>query len=179
MVPSMRRTRPDLIVPIHDRRKHRRILTLRNAAWTLGAIVVIFIGLTVYSELRRPTPGQYGGLMQRQAPPPLAVAPHVEPIREGAAVAEQSSADPMLMTPAARAQEFLAVQSPAPRVSTAPPAAPVALQPTQAEATPGQASLNGTHGRVAIVGDGKGGVTIVQTSSAPLPKLSGGIFRPQ
>jgi hypothetical protein len=173
MVMAMRRSRPDLIVPIHDRRQHRRILTLRNAAWTLGAIVVIFIGLTVYSELRRPTPGQYGGLMQRQAPAPVAVVPRVEPIREGAAVAEQPSADPMLMAPAARAQEFLGVQSPASRtlIDTSP--APIAV------GTPSRPTLAGAHRHVAIVGDGKGGVTIVQTTTAPLPKLSGGIFRPQ
>jgi hypothetical protein len=173
----MRRRRPDLIVPIRDRRQHKRILTLKNAAWVLGAVVVLFIGLTLQSEFRRSTPGQFGGLMQRQAPAPVTPSPRVEPIREGAAVAEQPSADPMLLAPAAREQEYLGVNRPAPRASATQPAA-LPLQPVQVDAAPHQPMLGHSSGHLAIVGDGKG-VTIVQTTTAPREKLSGGIFRPQ
>jgi len=172
----MRRRRPDLIVPIRDRRQHKRVLTLKNAAWVVGAVVVIFIGLTLHSEFRGSTPGEYGGLMQRQAPAPVTPPPRVEPIREGAAVEEQSSADPMLLAPAAREQEYLGVNRPAPPAHAAQPTA-VPLQPVQADAAPHQPMLGHSGGHLAIVGDGKG-VTIVQTTTQR-EKLSGGIFRPQ
>ena len=35
-----------------ERRQHLRIVTLKNAAWLLGGLIVLFIALSVWNELR-------------------------------------------------------------------------------------------------------------------------------
>src|ERR1041384_7907759 len=55
----MNRHRPDLIVPIKDRRQRKRYLTLKNFGWFMLAAVVIFIGITIRSEMRGRSSGDY------------------------------------------------------------------------------------------------------------------------
>jgi hypothetical protein len=166
----MARRRPDLIVPIHDRRKHRRIVTLRNFRNALLVFAVFFVALTVASELRKPVAGAYGRLVAREIGDDVARKP-VEVVTEAPPpVNDQTAADPMLLAPAARAQYLSELNTNAPA-----PATP--LTTAQAETlTPSFAApaARGTN-NIAIVG-GADGVTVVQHSRGK-PVLSGGFGR--
>jgi hypothetical protein len=59
--------KPDLIVPIRDRRQSKRYLTLKNFGIVVGVLVVIFVGISIRSEMRG-TSVDYGRLMQRELP---------------------------------------------------------------------------------------------------------------
>jgi hypothetical protein len=152
--------RPDLIVPIRDRRSRKRILTLRNFGWAALAGVLIFAGLTIESSMRNPkSDGEYGRLFGKQvsgqAPAVAKAAPDV--IKE-APVPDQTAADPTLVGAAARAQILEA------QPLTPPVPAPIAVP----------APMLGAD--VAIVGDANG-VTLTRTDTAARPKLGGGIFK--
>ncbi len=152
--------RPDLIVPIRDRRTRKRILTLRNFGWAALAGVLVFAGLTIESSMRNPkSDGEYGRLFGKQvsgqAPAVAKAAPDI--VRE-APVPDQTAADPTLVGAAARAQMLEA------QPLTPPVPAPVAVP----------APVLGTD--VSIVGDANG-VRLTRTDSAARPKLSGGIFK--
>jgi hypothetical protein len=71
----MSRHRPDLIVPIHDRRKHKRILTLKNFGIFVAVLVVAFVAISIRSEMRSLRPGDYGRLFRREVPPPVEPKP--------------------------------------------------------------------------------------------------------
>ena len=152
--------RPDLIVPIRDRRARKRILTLRNFGWTLLAGVLVFAGLTIESSIRKPkTDGDYGRLFQKQVSGQAAGVARAAPdVITEAPVSDETSADPTLVSAAARAQ-MLAAQ---PLMPPVPPPVSVPAPALGAD--------------VAIVGDANG-VAITRTDSAGRPKLSGGIFK--
>src|SRR4051794_12158620 len=118
----MRRRKPDLIVPIRDRRQGRRILTLRNLGSAALVLSVVFLVITIHSEMRKPAPGQYGGLFSRHIGPAEAAPPKpkLEVVTE-APVGDQPAADPTLLAPAAR-EQYLGVNAP----PAAPPPAPQA-----------------------------------------------------
>lgn len=143
--------RPDLIVPIRDRRQRKRYLTLRNFGIALAALLIAFILINIRSEMRGATPGDYGRLFGRQVPP---VGPKpIEVVREEPPpVADGTSPDPMLVERTAEAQ-WLEEQG-----TTAPVTASVR----------GQAE-------VAIVG-GAEGVTVVRKEKRR-PVLAGGFGR--
>jgi hypothetical protein len=160
------RHRPDLIVPIHDRRKRRRILTLKNFAIALIAFVVIFAGISIRSELRG-TNADYGRLMERELPPAATADKPVEVVTEAAPqpVPDATHADPMLLAPAAREQWLHGDPN--------DPNAPVA---TTAEILPrAETSVVTGETRVAIVG-GTEGVTVVKRERRQ-PVLAGGFGR--
>ena len=98
------RNSPDLIVPIRDRRQHRRILTLKNFGRVAVAVIIFLAGLTLQSNYRHPkTGGDYGRLLDKQ------VSSHtpIEPKKASIVVApieDQTAADPLLVAPAAREQ---------------------------------------------------------------------------
>lgn len=152
------RRRADLIVPIRDRRQHKRYLTLNNAALTCALAFVAFLAVSMYSELRRPAPNDYGRLQERELTLPPGSRKAVEIVREApAAVDEQSAADPMLLEPASRAQ-WLSDTSSTAAVVVPPPL------------------VAGPHASdVAIVG-GPEGVQIVR-QERKRPVLSGGFGR--
>jgi hypothetical protein len=156
----MNRHRPDLIVPIKDRRQRKRYLTLKNFGWFMLAAVVIFIGITIRSEMRgRPT-GDYGRLFRGQVAADVEQKP-VEVIHEAPPpVDDATHADPMLVAPAARAQILEGEQA-----ATATVAPVAASTVTQSRAK----------GDVAIVG-GPDGVAVVQQERRK-PVLSGGFGR--
>lgn len=159
------RRRPDLIVPIHDRRKSKRILTIKNFAIALGAFLVIFAGISIRSELRG-TGGDYGRLMQRELPNPMVPKP-VEVVTEATTtpVPELTHADPMLTAPMAR-EQWLHGDPNALTTTTA----------TTAEVMPrAEASVATGETRVAIVG-GIEGVTVVKRERRA-PTLGGGFGR--
>jgi len=156
--------RPDLIVPIRDRRRRKRILTLKNFGYAAIAMVVLFAAVTIQSDLRHPKAGTYGRLFGKQVSGQPEVVPQkMEVVRE-APVADETAADPLLLAPAAR-EQYLGIDS----TNMPKPAAGIAQQP-QPQTAPDQ------HGAVAIVG-GPEGVTISQANATPRPTLSGGIFR--
>jgi len=163
------RRKPDLIVPIRDRRQRRRILTMRNLGGAAIVLVVLFLVVTIYSEMRKPAPNQYGRLFSHEmAKSDIAEPkPQLEVIPEGT-VGDQTAADPMLIAPAAR-EQYLGV--------TAPPTPAAPVQATAAdEFVRRQPVLQSQSGKVAIVGDANG-VAVVQSATVPEHKLSGGIFR--
>ena len=163
--------KPLLIVPIRDRRQHRRILTIRNCAVSMLAVAVVFAAISIANEMRRGPAGDYGRLFGSQvAPPNAGVARKVDVIKE-APVTDQNGADPMLVAPAAREQVLMANTNAPATVATVTTIAPEPVKPAP------PANAHGT----SIVGDGAG-ITIVKapaTSTAPHPVLAGGIFKQQ
>jgi hypothetical protein len=152
-------SRPDLIVPIRDRRARKRILTLKNFGWAALAGVLIFAGLTIESSMRKgKSDGEYGRLFGKQVSRETAVAKPAPDIVKEAPVPDQTAADPTLVDAAARAQ-ILEAQP------LTPPVPPPVSVP---------APVLGAN--VSIVGDANG-VTLTRTDSAPRPKLSGGVFK--
>jgi len=161
--------KPLLIVPIRDRRQHRRILTMRNCAITMLSVAVVFAAISLYNEHHHGIGDEYGRLFGKQvAVPNDGITRKADVIKEGP-VADQSAPDPMLVAPAAREQILMA--------NTNVPA--TAASVVVAQPAPVVADVRG-HG-TTIVGDGNG-VTVVKapaTSTAPRPVLSGGIFKQQ
>jgi hypothetical protein len=167
----LRSRKPLLIVPIRDRRQHRRILTVKNCAISMLSVAVIFASISVYNEMRRGPAGEYGRLFGNQVGTPNdAITRKVDVVNEGP-VADQSAPDPMLVAPAAREQILMANSN----VAVTPKPAPIFVAPPPSAI--GDVRGHGT----TIVGDGSG-VTVVKapaTSTAPRPVLSGGIFKQQ
>jgi hypothetical protein len=156
------RGKPDLIVPIRDRRQSKRYLTLRNFGYALIAAVVIFIGITIRSEMRGSGPTTYGRLVERELPQVEHKAKPLEVVREAPMVAtEQTHADPMLTAPMAREQWLRDQTAIEPVVVDVPHRAAAALATGETD--------------VAIVG-GPEGVKIVQRERRR-PTLSGGFGR--
>lgn len=163
----MSRQRRDSIVQ-PERRRRTRVLTLKNFGLFMIVAVVVFIGISIRSEMRgRGVPG-YGRLVNKGFPQEVTVAPR-EVVTEAPPIDDRDSVDPMLVTSAA-GEQYLRDEQATPLVP-APTAAPAAAT---ASAIP---PMRRGDGDVAIVG-GADGVTIVKTDSAPQPKLSGGIFKP-
>ncbi|HEX7831559.1 MAG TPA: hypothetical protein VF787_18030 [Thermoanaerobaculia bacterium] len=154
-------SRPDLIVPIRDRRQHRRIVTLKNFRNLAIVAVVAFLGVTVYSEIRGPKAGEYGRLYRSELPPSVEPKP-VEVVQEATTIDDQTHADPTLVQPMARAQ-WLEGETATPTTATIAPS-PV----------PVQASVSQS-GEVTIVG-GPEGVSVVREQRRR-PVLSGGFGR--
>lgn len=153
--------RPDLILPIRDRRQHRRYLTLKNVAWAGGVLMLLFVVISIRSEMRGTGPGYYGRLYERKLPVvetrPVEVV-HEEP---PPAVPDAAHADPMLVSAQAREQWL----------HDHPTAAPV-----QAQTTVGlQPRAEDAESRVAIVGGSDGVGIVEQTRRRPV--LSGGFGR--
>jgi hypothetical protein len=151
--------RPDLIVPIRDRRQHKRYLTLRNFAIASAVAFVAFIAVSIYSEVRRPAPNDYGRLARKlpDAPPPTRP---VEVVKETNSIADESAADPTLVQPMARAQ-WLGDETTSAGVIE--PAAPATVSTFQ-------------RGEDVVVVGGPEGVTIVKQKRRK-PVLSGGFGR--
>jgi hypothetical protein len=158
----MPRRRPDLIVPIRDRRQHKRYLTLKNFGWTMLAGTVVFIGITIRSEMRGRTPGEYGRLLGRELATDVVQKP-VEVVHEAPppAVDDSTHADPLLTGPAARAQ-WLEGDATTTDVAVT--------------ATPAPEPIRSSASEVSIVG-GPEGVAVVRKEARPKPVLSGGFGR--
>ena len=151
--------RPDLIVPIRDRRARRRILTLKNFFIFVAVTVTAFAAISLRSEMRGMKPGDYGRLFRRETPPPVQAKP-MEVVREEEpppTVGDQTQADPTLVEPMQRSQWLV-------DDTTTTTAAPMISA----------ASVRGD-GDVAIVG-GAEGVAVVKKDRRK-PVLSGGFGR--
>jgi hypothetical protein len=157
----MTRHRPDLIVPIRDRRQRKRYLTLKNAGYAAIAAGVIFVGISIRSEMRGTTPANYGRLVAKEMPhveqKPLEVVTEAPIVDQ-----EQTHADPMLIHANARGQLLQAqIPTPAPAVVAVPPRVAAAMATGETD--------------VVIVG-GPEGVKIVQRERRR-PTLTGGFGR--
>jgi hypothetical protein len=151
--------RPDLIVPIRDRRRRKRILTLKNFGIFAVVLVVAFIAISIRSEMRSLQPGDYGRLFRREVPPPVEPKP-MEVVSEAAPpVNDQTHADPTLLEPMERSQWLVDDTA----TSTLTPVAGVSAASMRGEAD------------VAIVG-GTEGVAVVRKERRK-PVLSGGFGR--
>lgn len=150
-------SRPDLIVPIRDRRRGKRYLTVKNLSITAAVMFVLFVAISIRSEMRSSGPANYGRLVERELPKPVEQAPF-EVVREAEVVAsEQTHADPMLVDSMAR-EQYLRAQTATPDL------------PQRAEA-----SLASGETDVAMVG-GPEGVQVVQRERRQ-PLLKGGFGR--
>jgi hypothetical protein len=168
--------RPDLFIPVRDRRARKRYLTLKNSAIVAAAVIAIFAVITLYANRRHATTGEYGRLLRRQvAQPEVTASRPVDVVTEGP-VEDLNAPDPMLLVPAAREQALgtnLTVAKPQAAVAVAAPSpAPVAV----AAAMASSGAPAGEGGHVAIVGD-QNGVAIVRTEGDNTPKLRGGFGR--
>ncbi|HEX9162513.1 MAG TPA: hypothetical protein VF980_12475 [Thermoanaerobaculia bacterium] len=163
----MRRSRPELIVPVRDRRQHRRILTLRNFRNAVIVIIVLVAGIEFEAHLRNPKQGDDFGRLYAPKIESATAVPKTPQIVTEAPIADDNAADPMLVQAAARAQLLQADSNVAPLQQTPPPAA----------VAQSQSPLVGHDkvGRLVVVG-GPEGVTVVQQSGTR-PVLGGGFGR--
>jgi hypothetical protein len=159
----MTRHQPNLLVPIHDRRQHRRYLTLKNFGIVTLVLMALFVAISIRSEMRGRTPGEFGRLFQREVALDVQQKP-VEVVHEAPApVPDATHADPLLTEPMARAQWLQDQNASAMLI-------PAATTPVTTDVRP--------HGSdVAIVG-GSEGVAVVQQERRK-PVLSGGFGRQQ
>ena len=164
--------KPELIVPIRDRRSHRRIFTLKNFA--KAALVAILVFVLLSFDWHRPMSRDYGRLFAHQVTPVEAAKPQTPVVVEGK-VEDQTSIDPLLIAPAAREQALGVNINLPPRETTTVAPAAIAVAPIAPTIEPEAPHATGTRG-VVIVGDANG-VAIVKSTAAPRPVLSGGIFK--
>ena len=161
------RRRPDLIVPIRDRRQRKRFITLKNFRNATIAFLVVFAGVHISSELRG-TSADFGRLMQRELPGGVDQKP-VEVVREEAApVPDATHPDPTLVAPLARGQWLEGEFANPDATQTVPPGTTFPMARAEAAVATGET-------RVAIVG-GTDGVKVVQQERRK-PILAGGFGR--
>ena len=148
-----------------ERRQRHRILTLRNFAYAGAVLFVAFVAITIRSERRGVRTRDYGSLVRRQLPAPVAAKPMPVVQEEGTPIDEQIAADPMLLAPLAR-EQWLHDQR--------EQAAVVPVTSASASAAPRLGDPKGD-AHVAIVG-GPEGVSVVQQARRK-PVLAGGFGR--
>ena len=156
---------PELIVPIRDRRRGKRILTLKNARNVTLVALGLFVALMIVSEVRGPKMHEdYGRLFGEQvaAPAPEVKKSGPEIVTE-APIADADHADPMLLSAAAR-EQYLGVT----------PATAFQRPITETEVPAPPAATVGDH--VTLVGDSNG-VTVVKSETPQRGVLGGGIFK--
>ena len=155
------RRRPDLIVPIRDRRQRRRILTLKNFRKAFLGVAILFLIMTIQFDLRHSNTDHYGRLFGSQVSSQTTIAAKRFDVVREAPVPDQTAVDPLLLSAAIR-EQYLGVDAPLqPVVSSSPVTAP---------------PLDAPGGDAAIVA-GPNGVTIVKGEAPKRPTLSGGVFR--
>jgi hypothetical protein len=156
-------SRPDLVVPIHDRRQHRRILTLRNFGYAVVVFVAIFAAITIEANLRgRKQAEDFGRFYGRQIHSTATVDKKLEIVRE-APISDQTAADPMLVVPAARAQILRDDPQPA-------------SSPSSAARPPVSTAATGVVSGAPVIVGGPEGVALVQQNRKQ-PILHGGFGR--
>ncbi|HSP34834.1 MAG TPA: hypothetical protein VLU46_11005 [Thermoanaerobaculia bacterium] len=162
----MRRNRPDLIVPIRDRRARRRILTLKNFRNACFVLVAIFAAITIYANLRGRKPLEdFGRLYSPRIESPSSLPKHPQ-VAPTDAIADQDAADPTLVDAMNRAMILRdGGQAPTPVQAGITPAP-----------TTGEAPVPHDTSNVVMVG-GPEGVTLVKRDPHPRPVLGGGFGR--
>ena len=93
----MNQTNPNVTSTPRDRRRGKRILTLRNAMIGALALLAIFTTVTMTSELRGTPQDEYGRLYQKRIPVQQEGAARPQPvvIEEAPQIADATVADPL------------------------------------------------------------------------------------
>ena len=167
------RSRPDLVVPVRDRRQRKRYLTLKNLRNALIVVVVVAAGLTAWSAFHGKKTDGYGRLVATQVGSTETMARKAPPsIVQEAPVNDQTAVDPLLVESNARAQILGGTSSQLPVAAPVQTPAGVGTMPASLRTNPG-------HG-ATIVG-GAEGVTLVRPTgkATDRPVLQGGVFKPQ
>lgn len=150
-----------MVVPVRDRRQHRRILTLKNF-WKFALVILaIFAGITIEANLRHSKTTDYGRLYGNRVQQTATVSRKQEIVQEGQ-INDATAADPTLIGAQARAQ-ILTGEADKPLTQTAPPNPSPGLPPV---------AVPDTAGRYVVVG-GPEGVTLVKKNTDK-PVLGGG-----
>lgn len=137
---------------IPERRQHVRIVTLKNAAWLLGGLIVLFLAFSAWNELRPGDPSRERLSQRGSGGTPPAAAP-----RPAKAIAEQPVAD----------QTFTVGGGADPLVPPPPPPPSPAAVPTTAE-RPRRVTLKEARQRgerIVITGGAEG----VRVEATPAP----------
>src|SRR4051794_31060228 len=99
---------------IPERRQRVRIVTLKNFGKAAIAAVVLLVAANLVSEARRTKHDDYGRLFSKEvsktetiAPRPVQIVPEPAP-----PVEDHTAANPLLLEPAQREAQYLAVQQP-------------------------------------------------------------------
>lgn len=144
----------DRTAPMQDRRRGRRILTIRNFA--IFVIVAAFVigALNIVSELRRPHAGDYGRLYGREVKRESVKTSAPQPIVAEAEVEDREHADPMLVAPAAR-EQYLGETA-----LTPPPVVPPVVNQADVAWTRPEPLLHG--GKKITITNEAGGLRVVQ-----------------
>jgi hypothetical protein len=158
----MRDRKPDLIVPIRDRRQRKRYLTLKNVRNAMIVVVIVFAAITIRSELRGTSTADYGRLFERGIP--TVEQKPVEIVHEAAPPVETQSADPMLVDAMTREQWLTGAVD-----------EPVKIEEIGTVDTARWRTEGAVESGLAIVG-GPDGVEVVQKNRRR-PVLSGGFGR--
>src|SRR5215212_12091418 len=79
------------MIPIRDRRQHKRILTLKNFGKALIALLILIAGLSIDYSFRPAAKGEYGRLLGGEMPA-TPVSPRNQQIVLEAPVAEHTAA---------------------------------------------------------------------------------------
>ena len=140
-----------------ERRKHVRILTIRNFGWAMLALVCVLAAANILSEMRKPRPGEFGRLTVPDSQPVVVKTP---PVVSEAEIPDETPIGP---------SPSLLSGTPA-----APPAQPREIPAGEAAGDPQKQAVISDH--VTIVG-GPDGVHVESSQHDATPKLSGGIFR--
>ena len=165
--------RPDLVVPVRDRRQRKRYVTVKNLRNALIVVAVLFLGLTVWAAFHGRKTDGYGRLVATQVGSTDTMARKAAPtIVQEAPIPDQTAVDPLLVTANARAQILGGTPSQLPVAGTTQTAAGVDPMPR---------SLRTNSGRGATIVGGADGVTLVRPTGKPAdrPVLQGGVFKPQ
>jgi hypothetical protein len=110
----------DVTAPMHDRRRGRRVLTIKNFAIFVLVLAFVFGAVNIVSELRRPRRGDYGRLFGREVKRESVKPTAPQPIVAEAEVEDREHADPTLLAPAAR-EQYLGETELTPQPVVAPP----------------------------------------------------------
>ena len=153
-------------VPVHDRRQHKRFLTLKNFRNAALAGLVLFAAITIRSEMRGRHATEYYGQLYQSELPPIEQKP-VQVVREAEPVPDATHADPMLIQPMVR-EQWLHDQAAMTGVTASSPVDVDMSQRAVAAVASGETD-------VAIVG-GSDGVAVVKQERRR-PQLRGGFGR--
>jgi hypothetical protein len=138
-----------------ERRRRLRIVTLKNAAWLLGALIVLFIAVSTWNELRPGDPA--GGLLSRDT---ADTTPGTPP-RPSATIDEPSIADRTFAVRGGGVDQL------APQASSSTPPTPVAAaEPPRRDSTLKEARERGE--RIVVTGGPEG----VRADAKPVPAIA-------
>ena len=145
-----------------ERRQHLRILTLKNFRWVLVAVVVFLLAVSLDFSTRGTKTTDYGRLYRDHIKRAEDVKPRPPIVIEAPPVPDHTASDPLLLSSAAREQEYLSTEPQRP--------APIAASTVPVE-------TRGSGDGVNIVGDSGGVVLVRGSENAKRPVLAGGIFK--